>query len=854
MTGAHDRRVDVAALKDRLLSDVDALVAELLPGAVKRGKYWKFGGIGQGEGNSAWVDPLTGAWRDEADSRPAGDLISLVAECRFGGDNAEALRYLAERYGMLPAAGSTGAAPRPLPPAPPAPPPAADAKRTAQWVPVHPVPDDAPHYTRQWAHYARGVPNRHWEYRDQAGQLLGVVCRFDKPNGEKDVQPLSYAQQVETGKREWRYLGFAKPRPLYGLERLPALNPDDPQLVLLVEGEKCADALHGVFGPVPVLSWPGGGKAVAEVDMGPLAGFRVLAWPDADAKRQKLSADERAAGVDPLTKPLLPLLDQPGMRAMLAARQALLAVGATVQMIDPGQPGERPDGWDCADAIADGWTKGQLREFMARRLPADVLAQADGAAAGASGATCAGGATGPAPASAGGRGAQGSKPHAPAARAEGEGGAGDDADEWRTRLILARGNVRECTPNVMLVLANHAAWKGVLAYDEFAQKVVKRGVPPFVVAGGLQSDEWADTDDTRTAAWIAMHEQWVPSAAMVAEAVEVVARSNPFHPVREYLQSLKWDEVNRVDHWLPDCLEVEDTEYSRRVSRYFLIGMCRRVIEPGCKFDTCLVLEGKQGRNKSTALSTLAGRWFSDTELDLSNKDAMSSIRGKWLHEFGEMGSIARAESTRQKSFLSRQVDEFRPSYGRREIRCPRQGAFAGTTNEWAWNKDPTGGRRFWPVEVRGAVDVKKLAAIRDQLFAEAYQLALGGERYWPTADEQRELFDPEQLAREAPEAYVELLAPWLADERNWELSPDGPVDEFTLADAITRGLKIDAKGITRDIQTRVGMALAKLDCEKVEYRTRAVRHWYRRPAKKAASSMANAGVEGMEGMEDLPL
>lgn len=158
---------------------------------------------------------------------------------------------------------------------------------------------------------------------------------------------------------------------------------------------------------------------------------------------------------------------------------------------------------------------------------------------------------------------------------------------------------------------------------------------------------------------------------MVAEAANEAAHSAPFHPVLDWLRTLRHDGTERVDHWLADHLGVVDTPYTRKVARYFLVGMCARVLRPGCKFDYCLVLEGTQGKGKSTALRILGGEWFSDTELDLAHKDSMSYIRGKWLHEFGELGSLARSEELRQKSFLSRQVDEFRPTYGRREIRCP---------------------------------------------------------------------------------------------------------------------------------------------------------------------------------------
>lgn len=437
-----------------------------------------------------------------------------------------------------------------------------------------------------------------------------------------------------------------------------------------------------------------------------------------------------------------------------------------------------------------------------------------------------------------------------AARAGGgdAGGGSPPDDLWREGLLWARGALRECVPNVVQVLAHHPAWLGVIAFDEFSQKVVKRMAAPCDPADTAgRFTEWTDVDDTRTSIWMARNEGFVPSSSVVAEAVEVVARMNSFHPVLEYLHTLKHDGTPRVDMWMVDFLGVNDTPYTRLVSRWFLIGMCMRVLQPGCKFDYCLVLEGKQGRMKSSALRALAGEWFSDTELDLAHKDAMSAIRGHWLHEFGEMGSIARTESMRQKSFLSRQVDEFRPSYGRREIRCPRQLVFAGTTNEWQWNKDPTGGRRFWPVEIPEEIDVAGLARARDQLLAEAFALAKGGERFWPTADEQRDIFDPEQLSRETTEVFVELLASWMVD-------PGGATEEFSLSSAIMAGLKVEARAITRDIQTRAGMALAKLGCQRVEKRTGAIRFMYKRPEKSLLSPSRESVDKSVDNSEGLPV
>lgn len=812
--------IDFIGLAGALLDRADQLVPMWLPAGHREGRYWYVGDFDGSEGKSANVNLKTGAWGDNGRPGDSGrDLISLYGRIH-GVSNLVAARELMADAGW-----------RVIEPTPPA---VKKRRAASEWQPIHPVPDDAPPYRTQWAHYTRGVPPVHWEYRNQAGALLGLVVRFDASDGSKDVQPISYCQRGD-GRREWRYKAFAGPRPLYGLWRLPAGHAGQ---VIITEGEKKADRLHEALGGlVPVLSWPGGCNTPQLADWSPLRGCHAVLWPDADAQREKPTPEKPVGD-------LLPLAKQPGHAAMRRVQALLAELGVPAQVVDVGPPGSRPDGWDAADAIAEGWTRVQLWDFMQRHVP-DAPPSA---------------APAPPPAQPRPPAPPPAPPAAPAAAAARAGGGGGgqppppddgvpDEDElgWRDEYIQGRtrGSVRECVPNVMLVLHRHAQWRGVLGFDEFSNRVVKRKPAPYDPPD-LVGDDWTGIDDTRAAAWIARREGWVPAANMVAEAVEEVARSNPFHPVLDWLRTLKHDGVPRLDHWLSDLLMVEDSAYVRRVSRYYLIGMCARVLRPGCKFDTCLVLEGPQGKGKSTALSVLGGAWYSDTELDLGHKDAMSSIHGKWLHEFGEMGSLARAESSRQKSFLSRQVDEFRPVYGRRNIRCPRQLAFAGSTNEWAWNKDPTGGRRFWPVEVTGQINVDGLRAIREQLFAEAFAAAQAGERYWPDPEEQRELFDPEQLSRETPDALLEMLSEWMGD----------PVmmtrGEFTLADAGIDGLKLDAKSLTRDIQTRIGNALRKLGCERVERRNAAVRFVYRRPTRKAASSQ-NPEPVAMDG-GDLPI
>lgn len=451
--------IDFVSLEAALLDRADTLVPLWLPSGHKKGHYWYVGDFDGGEGKSANVNLKTGSWGDNGRPGDAGrNLVSLYGRIR-GLSNVLAARELMADNGW-----------QQYQPAVQTPAPAPQRKRKAddaQWMPIHPVPADAPPYRDHWGHYARGVPPLHWEYRNQAGELLGLVVRFDTSTGKKDVQPISFCQG-SNGRREWRYKAFGAPRPLYGLWRLPAdapATPDKRPLAIVLEGEKKSDALYEALGrTTPVLSWPGGCKVPQLAGWQPLAGYRVVCWPDADAQRNKVTGD------------LLPRDDQPGMAAMLKVQALLAELGAPARIVDIGQPGEWPDGWDAANAIADdGWTHEQLLAFMRNLLP---VVPGDAPPTSAT----------PAPV-----GAAGTPTPPPA------GAGGDERRDWRDDYIRAKGSVRECVPNVMLVLHEHAQWQGVLGFDRFAQRVVKRHPAPYDPVD-LVSTEWTDVDDTRTAA------------------------------------------------------------------------------------------------------------------------------------------------------------------------------------------------------------------------------------------------------------------------------------------------------------------------------------------------------------------
>lgn len=276
-------------------------------------------------------------------------------------------------------------------------------------------------------------------------------------------------------------------------------------------------------------------------------------------------------------------------------------------------------------------------------------------------------------------------------------------------FIMGKEGISALFVNVIELLRVHPEkWR--LRYDEFAKRSY------------CGDDFLTDYHLLAIAEWVQRNGVYA-SVRTIGDAAIKHAESVRFHPIKDYLESLKWDGISRIDHILIDHAGAEDTDLTRAITSRWLIQAVARIYEPGCTADATLVLEGPQGLGKSTLLRELFGdRWFTDHLPDIGSKDALVQLRGVWCVEIAELATLGRVDAAKIKAFLTSRIDRYRDPYGRMVADFPRTCIFAGTVNPGAdgYMKDPTGARRFWPVTVSGKIDTTSIRNSRDQIWAEA--------------------------------------------------------------------------------------------------------------------------------------
>lgn len=310
----------------------------------------------------------------------------------------------------------------------------------------------------------------------------------------------------------------------------------------------------------------------------------------------------------------------------------------------------------------------------------------------------------------------------------------DDIEEEDTdflsKLKRTKQGIPESDPyNCLLILKCDPELKGKVGLDEFAHRLTVLGDLPWRTKNS--SLYWTDTDDACLRNYFATKFR-IKGKGIIDDALQEVTQDNKFHPVRDYLHSVKWDGECRLDELFIKYLGAEDTPYVRAATRKWLCGAVARVMHPGIKFDTAIVLYGSQGLGKSLILEKLGKGWFNNSLVDIKTKDTMEQIQGSWVVELGELAPTFKNENEIVKAFISRASDRFRSPYGRRTEEYPRQCVFAGSTNNLMFLKDRTGNRRFWPIT--GDKDRKTANSWNitdeeiDQIWAEAFYYWLEGE------------------------------------------------------------------------------------------------------------------------------
>lgn len=320
-------------------------------------------------------------------------------------------------------------------------------------------------------------------------------------------------------------------------------------------------------------------------------------------------------------------------------------------------------------------------------------------------------------------------------------------NEWVLQLKVDEKNgYLNTIDNLVIILNNDSLLQNKFGYNEFTYR--------FVITGELPWDkeyprDWSDSDEANLRYY--MEKVYaIKGKDNIKDAVTITALKNRFHPVRDYLGGLVWDGKKRLETIFCDYLGADNSDYVKFVTRKTLIAAVARIFEPGIKFDNVLTLVGQQGCGKSQIIKRLAGKWFSDSLTTVQGKDAFEQIQGFWLIEMPELSALRKAETEAIKAFTAKAEDSYRAPYERYATTRKRQCIFLGTTNRYEFLKDPTGNRRFWPIDVHPNRASKYMWTDLNedevgQIWAEAVALYKGGETVYIDKAELKQVVEEEQ-------------------------------------------------------------------------------------------------------------
>lgn len=397
-----------------------------------------------------------------------------------------------------------------------------------------------------------------------------------------------------------------------------------------------------------------------------------------------------------------------------------------------------------------------------------------------------------------------------------------DPNGWKAGLTYRKdGGVEGSLHNSMLILENDVHLRHLFWLNESSNQVVLSRDPPWV---GGNRDEFTDADSCELAAWLQSPDRYAMGSGdeLALKSVITVSRRHRRHPIREYLQGLKWDGVPRVERMFVDLFGAEEKAYNLQSAICFMVSAVSRLlwVDPkqpfvGSQVDFMLVLEGLQGKRKTSSLQALfSSQWYVETLESPAGKDFYQVILGCWGVEIAEMDSFSKADITSVKGAITRRVDKYRAPYERVPRSYRRECVFFGTTNESEYLRDHTGGRRFLPVRVMddAVIKLEQIIEQRDQLWAEAVALFLAGTAWWELPEAAAE----EQEARYFEDSWEGRIARWLEGQVPGDKAYPGskwgqPVEWTTTDEILQYAIGADAAKHGRPEQMRVSSIMKRL-------------------------------------------
>ncbi len=375
-------------------------------------------------------------------------------------------------------------------------------------------------------------------------------------------------------------------------------------------------------------------------------------------------------------------------------------------------------------------------------------------------------------------------------------------------LIDSKGNkvYIQNTENMARILRKYPLFAGKFRYDTFRNVMEIRD----------ESGDWRSVIDSDAITIQTKISIFFPyfgrvGKEMVYDAIVHVSRENTFDSAIEYVKSIKWDGVARLDTWLCSTFNVPDDVYHKAVASNWMKGLVGRIVFPGSKFDYVLVLEGEQGTKKSTSLNVL-GQINSkynihvETTMSTDSKDFFMQFQGKAIIEFSEGETLSRTEVKRMKAIITTQSDKYRPAYGRTSEDFPRRCVFAMTTNQSEYLKDETGNRRWLPVACEGVANIEWLKENKDQLYAEAYHRVVNLKE--TTYEFPEEETKAAQTSRRISDPNVELIMNWYINNCELRQKELGVSVQDVYSGAFLGNFSSNGKGMPRAMEMIIASTL----------------------------------------------